>query len=62
MRAVNAEIARLTKLRDGLIEAGGENPYPRKNGRKKKRVVSKATRAKMRAAWAKRKKAQAAKK
>ena len=67
VKAIDAEIARLTKIRDGLVAglaAGGENPYPRRPGPKgkKKRVVSEATRKKMRAAWKRRKAKSAAKK
>ena len=60
VKAVDAQIARLTKIRDGLVAglaAGGESPFPRTAGAtvKKKRVVSQATRRKMRAAWKRRK-------
>ena len=66
VKAVDAEIARLTKIRDGLVSGlatGGESPYPRRVGSrvKKKRVVSEATRRKMRAAWKRRKAKGAAK-
>ena len=60
VKAVDAEIARLTKIRNGLVAglaAGGGSPYTRTAGStvKKKRVVSEATRRKMRAAWQRRK-------
>ena len=66
VKAVDAEIARLTKIRDGLVAGlatAGGHPYPRSVGSrvKKKRVVSEATRRKMRAAWKRRKAKSAAK-
>ncbi len=66
VKAVDAEIARLTKIRNGLVAGlatGGESPHTRRAGSKvkAKRVVSEATRRKMRAAWKRRKARGAAK-
>ena len=66
VKAVDAQIAKLTKIRDGLVAGlatGGESPFPRTAGTrvKKKRLVSEATRRKMRAAWKRRKAKTAAK-
>ena len=66
VKAVDAQIARLTKIRDGLVAGlatGGESPSPRtaRATVKKKRVVSEATKRKMRAAWKRRKAKGAAK-